>query len=183
MLVWTEQEWRERLRGSILRMVRRMGLLFLIGYLLVLALLALMWIGDPIMQPAVIMLAILLGVLILVMWMVVSMMTLRAVETGPVVGLYEKGIQLNQLIFVPYEEIGSFEVDRGGFGPARQLMVILRMRYKPRGMGWLTTPRLFFIQHSYLGEAGVEELDRRIGGLVPDQHPPKLVLYGPRTRR
>jgi hypothetical protein len=179
MRLLTEREWKERQRQTMFRIVRRVGYGLLVFYLLMMALMSVMWLDEPLARQVVVILAITFGVTIVVTWVVLFLITLRSVRTGPVVGLYERGVQMAQFLFIPYEEIASAEVRPWGLWPSKRVVVRLRMRYKPRGWARFTTPTMFQVPIETLTEEGVEELDRRVRGVSPEETPPRLVLYGP----
>ena len=118
-----------------------------------------------------------------VIFLVVLFIGTRVGRQEPVVGLYERGLQVNDIFFVPYEEIASHEVKSWGLGPISEPYLRLKMRYRPTGLAWLTTPRLFMIPMDVLGDDGLEELERRLGAREREVEPPKLVLYGHRRGR
>ena len=182
----TENKWRERARTFFLKVANRMGLLMLVCYLLMLVLLAFLWTLDPAgqtLRSLLFIMAIVLGCTFLITWMTIFLSFLRSVEKGPVMGLYEQGLQATQFLFLPYQEIASLEVIEFGIGPAKEPAVKLRMRHRPRGLAWLTTPQLIVMRTDLLTEEGVEELERRIGARPPEGTSPRLVLYGPRSVR
>ncbi|NIP35053.1 MAG: hypothetical protein GWN12_08940 [Thermoplasmata archaeon] len=182
MLVMTRSEWIEVIRHEFLKMVRTLGILLLASYLLLELLIGWLWIEDPGFRSVLFIMTVVFGAMFLAMWIIILLATLRAVKRDPVWGLYERGIQVNDFIFVPYEEIESIDVKRRGLGP-KETMVRLKMRYKPKGWARLTTPTLFMVKGNILTAMGIEELERRISGVEQEVEPPKLVLYGPRSGR
>lgn len=89
-------------------------------------------------------------------------------------GLFEYGIQqrlseFDMTFFIPYAEIERAWVKEGRRGMSLQMD--LRGQEQPYASHDLL---------KILGEEGLEELQRRVGGRLPVQEPPKLVLYGDR---
>ena len=183
MLVMSEREWRARNRQQVRGTVRRLGIVLLVTYVVMLVLLAGLWMDEPLARPLPLVMAVLFGATVLGSWMMVLLASLRAVERGPVVGLYRGGVQVNQFFFLPYEEISSFDLKGWGLERGKVPVVYFRTRYKPRGLARLTTPSALSVRRDMLTEEGLEELDRRVRGVPPEESPPRLVLYGPRSRR
>jgi hypothetical protein len=111
----------------------------------------------------------------------VLMLALWQVERQPAWGLYEKGVQINQYAFVPFREIGrvSPRETKGLFKGTIGLVPRTPMKSWTK---W-NYGSMVRVQYDALGEEGVAELVRRVQGDVTEQGPPKLVLYGPRSRR
>jgi hypothetical protein len=95
-------------------------------------------------------------------------------------GLYEKGIQINPYVFIPYAEVRQIEVKEAGMGLVK--IVILEPTTPMKGWARYNYGRVWRMYYEFLGEEGVAELERRVMGVPPiEETPPKLVLY-PRAR-
>lgn len=182
MLVRSEEDWRERNGRSVRRMARQLAFLLVMTYLLVIIFIGVVMFDDPLMRPLLFALVLIFGILFLGGGLLTTFFLVRSIEGGPVVGLYDRGLQVAPILFIPYEEVASIEQTPRGFGTPREPMVRLRLRHKPKGLAKLNTPVLFRVSADILGEKGIEELERRVSGILPEEAPPKLVLYGQRSR-
>jgi hypothetical protein len=182
MLVRSEEDWRERNGRSVRRMARQLAFLMVMTYLLVIILIGVVMFDDPLLRPLLFALVLIFGILFLGGGLLTAFFLVRSIEGGPVVGLYDRGLQMAPILFIPYEEVASIEQTPRGFGTPSEPMVRLRLRHKPKGLAKLNTPVLFRVSADILGEKGIEELERRVSGILPEEAPPKLVLYGQRSR-
>ena len=77
---------------------------------------------------------------------------------GP--GLYEHGVQLLLYEFIPYTEIASTECRPIGW--RGESLMRLHPRHEKRGIKGMLEPEPWVIPVAFLGEEGVEELERRV---------------------
>jgi hypothetical protein len=184
LLVYTEEEWRERLSTVQRRMYRTLLVLLSVVYfaLIIPIVVATAGIEDvPIELP--IFLLIMMSIVVWVPGILALMMNRYQSSLMPAVGLYEGGVQLGPGLFVPYGEIERVEsVDRvPGGGRWGGRAVKLHPRFKRRPFPGVEVPGYWFLKVEFLGDEGVAELERGVSGLGEGvQKPPKLVLYGRR---
>jgi hypothetical protein len=181
MIVHDEEEWRQLNRSFLLGRLRKslipLAILAVVGF----AFFGVMGVAIGIPLAAAFVTLLILGLFTLFIVAVMLTVALWQVERHPAWGLYEKGIQINQFLFVPFREIGrvSPREPKGVFKGT----VGLVPRTPLQGLTRWNHGTMVRVQHDMLGEEGVAELLRRVSGTAPEQGPPRLVLYGPRSRR
>jgi len=173
-IVWSVEEWRSRYR-AVRR--RELWLMFLLFLCLVVVLNVLFWllsIRDDMsirdfVDSVLISLLILVGFPIMVLADIIAD---RMPQAASHRGLYERGIQVNRSLFLPFEELGEVVVE-GGFA-----RLVPRTPLEKRQ--WLVTnPQQWSVELMLLGDEGLRELKARVTGERPGEEAPKLVLHGP----
>jgi hypothetical protein len=154
MVLYSEDEWRRRSdlrRGHHIRFQMVVVMMSLsLPVLIISSMVLLPWTRrDPIILALlVVSLGTVVGIIIF------SRMMIRRFDEGPLMGLYERGVQIDHEEFYPYGQIDG--VGRGEDGSGLWLRTRGEdptRRWKSRG--WVST---------VLGEEGVEELQRRVDG-------------------
>ena len=79
---------------------------------------------------------------------------MRLIEKAPTAGLYEGGLQVDHLVFIPYEEIARVERVRVWRREPDHLTLHLKVDNTGRGP--------FRVSIEFLGEEGVRELKTRV---------------------
>ena len=181
-IVYTEEEWRERFSVLQGRMLKTLFVLLSVVYVALILPIVISMAGIegvPVQLPVF-----MFVLLTFVVWVpgIMSMMVNRyQAERMPAPGLYEGGVQLGHGLFVPYGEVERVEpVERvPGEGRWGRKAIRLHPRFKRRPFPGVEVPGYWFFKVEFLGEEGVDELERRVAGLPEkDQGPPRLVLYG-----
>lgn len=182
--MYTEEEWRERFSAFEQRTLRTVLVLLAVCYcaLIIPIVVATASVPDvPIEVP--VFLLIMMTFVVWVPGITNVLMSRYRTARMPAPGLYEAGVQLGPLLFVPYGEVESLEpVDRGPGGGGRGRKAIrLHPRFKRRPFPGAGVQGLWFLNVEFLGDEGFSELERRVMGPVEgDREPPRLVLYGRR---
>ncbi len=161
MLIWTEAEWEERYKTFISGALRTIAVVMVAVYLIMSS--ALLITGLLLSSPSAwdwvyeMMIITTIGFIVFPPLIVYGFLSGSRGE-GP--GLYEKGIQMLYHHFVPYEEIA-----RVGRAPERWFggdMMELHPHYEKRRRDGRRDPSLWRMPVRFLGEEGVEELERRV---------------------
>ena len=172
LLVWSEEEWRERNERSLARNMRKSILAAVCSYSVMVAVIFIIvvaeidpgeWLG---LVPRIVLPALFVPAMIIIM----DLITKQVQRRLPMVGLYEKGVELGSNIFLPYTEVAGMVQMKGW---AR-----LQPRYQrilPLG---LRIPWRWIVDLDLMGEEGAAELEARVAGRPTGEEPPRLVLYG-----
>ena len=141
------------------------------------------WLQDPQAGEVVIMVLLMFAVLIVLTIATSWGSLVWLISRSPQQGLYEKGIQFTPYVFLPYQEIASMKDNTWKLYPGRPRTVRITLRHKPSFKANFMIPKPILFDKRFLGDEGMAELDRRIRGILPQQGPPELHLYGPAALR
>lgn len=96
----------------------------------------------------------------------------RMPRAAPHRGLYERGVQVNRALFLPFEELGDVVVE------ASFAHLVPRCPLE-KGPWRVPNPQQWMVELELLGEEGLKELKAKVAGARGDREPPRLVVYGP----
>ncbi len=172
-IVWSVAQWRSRYR-AMRKKETRLGILFVGSMLFITS--VVFWALTAPYDPGILASGIVqIGSLFLLCIVIAVLAEYLSSRRPPAVthhGLYERGIQVNRALFLPYDELGDVVVMGS--------MVRLTPRSPLEKGPWLVpNPQQWFVERDLLGEGGLRELKARVSGERPKEEPPKLVLYGP----
>jgi hypothetical protein len=183
MIVLTKDEWKERVASNTRKMGKRIAILFVVLYIGLSFFLLMIWLQDPLTRVFGAYFMLMIAALLIISWGFSYAMVRWQLRNYPQMGLYEKGVQFTPMIFLPYHEVASMKDYGLKLYPGPPKAVRIELRTKPSIMATFIMPTPVLIYKSLLGEEGLDEMDRRIRGIVPQQGPPELRIYGPSAPR
>jgi hypothetical protein len=175
MVLHDEEAWRQRIESFIKGRLKWVFIalgIFAVGMMAFLA-----FVGIGIGLPGMEMLAILLVISTLVILLILNIVWLSfwRLRRLPAMGLYERGLQYNPYIFIPYVEISDVTLpETTGWYKG---LVSLEPRTPMTGwMKWNYGGK-WRMYRDILGDEGLTELEGRVKGPDTPEGPPRLVLY------
>lgn len=171
LLVWPEEEWRERNRRRSLRSAKGLIMFGTMMFLTLSAVITYMVIRDhPVRWFDVLLIVIPTFATYVLAKILSNHFRMRADRKLPPEGLYENGVQLSHRVFLPYEEVSR--VERIG------RTVTLRRGASRNPLPGVKIAAGWLMDMDVLGEEGLEELEARVAGRPTGEEPPRLMLYG-----
>jgi len=183
MIVWTREEWKEKVAARTRMIGKTLAIMLGATYGVVVILFLNIWLQDPQAGEFVSVFLLMFAVLIVFTSATTWGFLVWLISRSPQQGLYEKGIQFTPYVFLPYREIASMKDNRWKLYPGRPRYVRITLRHKPSLKASFVIPKPILFDKRFLGDEGMAELDRRIRGILPQQGPPELRLYGPAALR
>jgi hypothetical protein len=154
MILYPEEEWRRRSDLMRRHHIRFQMLVVTVSLLLPTLIMSSMVLLPWARNDAIIV-ALLVTSLVMVGGLIIfSRMMIHRFDRGPLMGLYERGYQLDYEEFYPYEEMGRLEPGKNG------LQIVVRRNGVDVDQRWISRRLVMTV----LGEEGVEELERRVAG-------------------
>ncbi len=165
MLVYSEDEWRERARAQqkkeMPRHIRKVAVIYIITMLMILLITTQAKDADAVLLKYLVMVAVTIAFVFPTMMAIYRIR--RMIDTGPVPGIYEQGLQQSLLAFIPYSEIDSTQ--RKTFDSEGKTVLLMYPKHdrkegekKPHRIPWAIDVEDF-------GEGGVKEIEARVRDL------------------
>ena len=178
MLVWTEEQWRDRFLKRYNQIMKNLmvflALLFIVLFAFILLIVLSVATEDNSMMFLLMLL--LISVPFGVTIPIALFVSKWNIDRAPATGLYETGLQITPLYFIPYDEMKRTERKMVGWRTKAEAVLVHPVADKRSFSDPL--PRPWSIRMDFLGVEGVEQLERIVAGDLRRKEPPKLVLYG-----
>jgi len=165
MLVYSEDEWRERARAQhkkeMPRRIMKLTVIYIITLLMTSLITSQAKDADAVLLKYLVMVALTIAFVFPIMLAMTKIQ--RMIDTGPVPGIFEQGLQQSLLVFIPYSEIDSTQ--RKTFDSEGKTVLLMYPKHdriegkrKPHRKPWA-------IDVEDWGEECVEELEARVRDL------------------